>query len=181
MGTRLGWVVAVVLASSGVAHAGGKHQQWKAVKRLGVDIAVEVRSRGQAGIEECRVVHVDDKALTCEREKDPNADWGPSSGARLVFPRDAVEDVWVWQDVSDRRVLIAMGIGFGIGALLCSEGGPGPAFICAGIGALIGAAFASSGPPPRPWWYPGPPPPARPPEMVRQLVYQAPAGGVTAP
>lgn len=181
MGARLGWVVAVVLANVGVAHADGKHQQWKSVKRLGVGIGVEVQSRGHAGVEECRVVHVDDKAMTCEREKDPNADWDAGSGARLIFPRDAVEGVWVWQDVSERRLLIAMGIGLGIGALLCSEGGPGPAFICAGIGALIGAAFAASGPPPRPWWYPGPSPPARPSEMARKLVYQAPADGAATP
>ena len=79
----------------------------------------------------------------------------------------------------DRRLLIAMGVGFGIGALLCSEGGPAAAFICAGIGALIGVAVASGGPPPRPWWYPAPPPPMRPREMVRKLVYQAPAGAVS--
>jgi hypothetical protein len=182
MGRRVGWALVVVMAGGGVAQASGRHEQWKSVKRLGVGVAVEVRSEGQAGVEECRVVRVDDVALTCDREKDPDVDWDAGSGARLVFPRNAVEEVQVWTDASDRRVLIAMGIGFGIGALVCSEGGPGPAFICAGIGALIGASFAISGPPAGPWWYPpGPPRPAPQREMVWKLVYRAPAGGAVSP
>jgi hypothetical protein len=178
----MGWVLAIVMTGGGMAHASGKHEQWKSVKRLGVGMAVEVRSKGQAGAEQCRVVRVDDAALTCERQRDPDADWDAGSGARLVFPRDAVENVWVWQDTSDRRVLIAMGIGFGIGALLCSEGGPATAFICAGIGALIGACAALNREPTGPWWYPpGPPRPVRPREMERKLVYRAPVGGAAAP
>jgi hypothetical protein len=105
MGRFAGWVLAVVMAGCGVACASGRHEDWKAVKRLGVGLAVEVRSAGQAGLEECRVVRVDDTALTCERERDPNADWDAGSGARLVFPRSAVEGVWVWQDGSDQRIL----------------------------------------------------------------------------
>ncbi len=181
MGRQMAWVLAMALAGGGAAHASGRNEQWKAVKRLGVGVAVEVRSAGQAGAEECRVVRVDNAALTCEREKNPNADWDAGTGARLVFPRGAVEGVWVWQDASDRRILTAMGIGFGIGALLCSGLGPGPAFACAGIGALIGAGFAASGPPPRPWWTPPSSLPARPREMVRKLVYQAPAGAAVSP
>lgn len=177
-----GWVLAVVMASGGVAHAGEKHQQWKAVKRLGVGVAVEVKSQGQAGVEECRVVRVDDAALTCEREKDPNRDWDAGTGARLVFPRAAVEEVWVWQDASDRRILAGLGFGFMIGALLCAEGGPAVAFICAGIGALIGAAIADGVAPAGPFWYPpGVPRPRRPAEVVQKLVYQAPADGVAVP
>jgi hypothetical protein len=178
----VGWVLAAVLVCGGAAHASGSHQNWKAVKRLGVGIAVEVRSAGQAGVEECRVVRADDTALTCERERDPNADWDAGSGARLVFPRNAVEEVWVWTDASDRKVLLEMGIGFALGALLCSGGGPGPAFICAGIGALIGACAAVGGAPTGPWWSPPGIPrrmPAR--EMVRKLVYRMPAGAAVSP
>jgi hypothetical protein len=178
---RVGWVLAVVLAGGGVAQAGGRHQQWKAVKRLGVGVAVEVRSAGQAGAEECRVVRVDDTALTCERERDPNADWDAGSGARLVFPRSTVEGVWVWQDASDRRVLAGLGFGFAIGALVCAEGGPATAFICAGIGALMGAAIAL-GPPTGPRWYPpGVPRAVLRREMARKLIYQAPAGVTVSP
>jgi hypothetical protein len=189
MGRIAGWIL-VLVVGGGVAHAGGKHDQWKAVKRLGVGMAVEVRSVGQAGAEECRVVRVDDAALTCERERDASADmdegdWDRSDtggGARLVFPRDAVEGVWVWQDGSDRRMLIAMGIGFGIGALLCAEGGPAAAFICAGIGALIAAGVALDGGPAGPRWYPpGLPRRVRQREMVRQLVYRAPAAVTVSP
>jgi hypothetical protein len=182
MGWRIGWVLVVVLASGGVARASGRHQQWKAVKRLGVGVAVEVRAAGQAGVEECRVVRVDDTALTCEREKNPNADWDAGSGARLVFPRGSVQGVWMWQDDSDRRLLRGLGFGFAIGALVCAEGGPAAAFICAGIGALIGACAATSNAPTGPWWYPpGTPRPARRGEMVRKVIYQAPVGALSTP
>jgi hypothetical protein len=180
MGRFAGWVLAVVMAGCGVACASGRHEDWKAVKRLGVGLAVEVRSAGQAGLEECRVVRVDDTALTCERERDPNADWDAGSGARLVFPRSAVEGVWVWQDGSDQRILAGLGFGFMIGALVCAEGGPAMAFICAGVGALIGAAIATGGAPTGPRWYPpGVPRPVLQREMVRKLVYQPAAGAVS--
>jgi hypothetical protein len=181
MGRLITWLLMIAI-TGGSAHAGGRHEQWKAVKRLGVGVAIEVQSAGQAGVEECRVVRVDDTALTCQRETDPNVDWNAGSGARLVFPRNAVEGVWVWQDTSDRRVLIAMGVGFGIGALVCSGGGPATAFICAGIGALIGAGFALDALPTGPRWYPpGVPRPVRRREMVQKLVYRAPAGEVVSP
>jgi hypothetical protein len=180
MGRFAGWVLVAVMTGGGAAQASGRHEQWKAVKRLGVGVAVEVRSAGQAGLEECRVVRVDDTALTCEREKDPNADWDAGSGARLVFPRGAVEGVWVWQDGSDQRILAGLGFGFMIGALVCAEGGPAMAFICAGVGALIGAGIATGGAPAGPRWYPpGVPWPRRQPEMVRKLVYQKAAGEVS--
>jgi hypothetical protein len=178
----VGWMLAVMLAGGGMAQASGRHEQWKAVKRLGVGVAVEVQSEGQAGVEECRVVRVDDTALACEREKNPDVDWNAGSGARLVFPRASVQEVWFWQDASDRRLLRGLGFGFAIGALVGAGGGPATAFICAGIGALIGAAAATSAEPTGQRWYPpGVPRPVLRGEMVRKLIYQAPAGGAVSP
>jgi len=183
MGRLTGWVLVlvlvlvVVLAGGGVAHASDRHAQWKRVKRLGMGVAIEVQAIGQAGVEECRLVWVDDAALTCDRDPDPNVDWGPGANARVVFPRSAVEAVWRWSDAEDRRVLIAAGVGFAIGALVCSEGGPAMAFICAGIGAVIGADASIGSPRAGPGWYPpGTPRPVPQREMVRKLVYRAPAG-----
>ena len=175
-------VLAVTLAGGGMAQASARHEQWKAVKRLGVGVAVEIQSDGQAGGEQCRVVRVDDTALTCEREKNPDVDWNAGSGARLVFPRSAVKGVWIWEDASDRRLLRGLGFGFAIGALVGAAGGPAAAFICAGIGSLIGAAAATSAEPTGPWWVPpGTPRTRRPGEMVRKLVYRAAAGGAVSP
>jgi hypothetical protein len=151
--------VAAGMLAGGVAHASGRHEQWKAVKRLAAGVPVEVEVE-QGRPEQCEVVSADDAALTCRRVANPDADWKEGDGARLVFPRGAVRAVWVWQDVSDRRILIKMAVGFGIGALVCSEAGPGPAFICAGIGALIGACATAPEPPRYPM--PGMPVPSYP-------------------
>jgi hypothetical protein len=128
----------VLLASTSAAHAGGRHENWKAVERLAQDKPLLVQVRGQAGADACRIVSADDTTLTCVRERDPNVDWDAGSGARLVFPRTAVRNLWLMEeDDGLGHLWIHMGIGFAIGALVCSGMGPGPAFICAGIGALI--------------------------------------------
>jgi hypothetical protein len=127
--------------------------------------------------EQCRLVAVDDATLTCEREADPNRDWAPGENARIVVPRDAVRAVWVWDDVSSDRVLVRMGIGFVIGAVVCAELGPATAFVCAGVGALIGlsAAAMADTEPRYPW--PGMPRGQRAPreDWRLKLVYRAPA------
>jgi hypothetical protein len=164
------------LALSGAAHAAARHENWKRVKGLAPGKAIKVELRRGAP-EQCRLVAVDDAALTCEREADPDASWSRGDNARIVMPRDAVRAVWVWDDVSDRRVLVRLGVGFVVGALVCSRLGPAVAFTCAGIGALIGlAAPAMAQPAPLP--FPGAPRPSNPPpqpEWRLKLVYRAPA------
>ena len=170
--------LALLLASTSVAHAGGRHENWKAVERLAQDKPVLVQVRGQAGVDACRIVSADDSTLTCERERDPNADWDAGSGARLVFPRTAVRNVWLMEeDDGLGRLWIHMGIGFAIGALVCSGLGPGPAFICAGIGALIAVDVAVG----RPSAYPGMPRSPRAPAWKRRLIYQAPPLAAATP
>lgn len=159
------------------AQASGRHQHWKQVESLAPGKAIKIEIDRQPA-EQCLVIAVDDATLTCEREANPDADWTPGENARIVVPRDSVRAVWVWDDVSGDRVLKRTGIGFAIGALACSQLGPAPAFICAGIGALIGlAASATTETAPRyPW--PGMSPPAqREPRGNWQLklVYRAPA------
>jgi hypothetical protein len=166
----------LLLASTGVAHA-GRHENWKAVKRLARDKPVLVQVQGQAEIDACRIVSADDSTLTCVREKDPNADWDAASGARLVFPRTAVRDLWLMEEEDPLEHLwVAIAAGFGVGALLCSNLGPA-LFVCAGIGALIAAGVAL-GPPSA---YPGMPRPPRPPVWTRRLVYRAPPLSPAAP
>ena len=57
-------VVNLLATCSGVAHASGKHESWKAVEKLGHGVPVEVQLRGEAGTDICRVVSADDNALT---------------------------------------------------------------------------------------------------------------------
>lgn len=177
-----GWILALVMAGGGVAHAGLRHESWKAVERLATGVPVVVEQQ-QGPPENCRVVTVDDAALTCERDPDPNADWGPGAKARVVFPRDAVRTVWVWEPVPDRHIglWIAGAIGFALGGAGCAAGGPGPIVACGAIGALLAVAIvaaAEAGPMPYPrvWWpMPAPSPPSYPKrqrELRRKLVYQ---------
>lgn len=178
-GRIAGWVMAAfvpAMLATVTAHAAGRHESWRRVEDLAAGKLIVVESNGQVA-EECRVISADNASLTCVRDPDPDVNWGPGDDARVVFPRTAVQSVWVWQDVSDRRVLIRMGIGFAIGALICSRLGPAAAFICAGIGASIAAlapAMAESAPR---YPFPGLPTPSypvRPPDLRRELVYRAP-------
>jgi hypothetical protein len=143
-----GWAWMIWLGGCGVAFAGGRHEHWKAVKELAPGKLVEVQREGQAGPDACRVVSADDSALTCEVEEDPDSDWDSLAGARLVFPRSAVRNVWLLEpETVERRIWIGMGVGFALGAAFCARGGPGPLFACAGIGALIGALVGANGAP----------------------------------
>jgi hypothetical protein len=129
-------------------------------------------------------VRVDDASLTCERDPDPNVDWGPGAKARVVFPRAAVRAVWVWEPVPERHIglWIASVVGFALGGVVCSVGGPGPIVACGALGALFAVAIiesAEAGPRYPGVWFPWPAPmppiyPARPREMRQKLVYRAP-------
>jgi len=94
---HVGSCLVLVLALTGLAHGAGRHERWKTVEQLAQGKPVEVQLRGLAGVEGCRLVSVDDSALTCVREQDPDANWDAASGARLVFPRAAVADVWLME------------------------------------------------------------------------------------
>ena len=163
-----GCLLLVIL--SAVAHA-RTHTDWKHVAELAPGALVAVESFGKAGPETCRVLGVSDTTLTCAHDLDPNRDWTPEEQARIVYPRTAVKEVWIWSDHSDRRVLVSMAIGFAIGALSCSGIGPGAAFVCAGIGAFIGALCALPGL--------SEPSPPRVPRWELKLWYRAPANAGT--
>jgi hypothetical protein len=175
---RAGSCLLAVLAFTGLAFGDGKHERWSAVQQLALGKYVEVKVRGQAGPDGCRLISVSDSTLICIRAWDPEADWDGASGIRLVFPRSAVESVSVLVDAGpERRFWAGAGIGFAIGAALCGRLGPGPLFICGGVGALIGAGFALS-PPPSPYGWPRPEPR---PTWRQRLVYRAPLGIAAGP
>ena len=166
---------ALALATTGNALA-ARHEDWKRVERLAPGAQVDVELNGQPP-EICRVIAADDASLTCAREADPNTDWRPGDNARVVLPRATVWAIWVWEDVSYRRLLMRLGIGFAVGAVFCSELGSGPAFVCGGLGALFALDFpALDGP--RPIWgmrgLPQPIPPRRARDIRRRLLYDAP-------
>jgi len=130
---------------------------------------------GQAGPDRCRVESASETALTCIAQ-------GLEQGKRLVYPREAVREVQVWEEAPNRHIAIwiGLGVGFALGGAACAVGGPGPFFACAAIGAAIGAGVAASADGPIPFgvWWPGPPPP-RAPRMRWGLVYRAPVAAAT--
>ena len=162
----LGLILVSLVSANGIAHAAnGKHGSWNSVERLGAGVAVEVQSEGQAGVEDCRVARVDDTALTCEREKNPDADWDVGSGARLVFPRSAVRDVWVWEVAPNRHIgqWILLGV-LGVGVALLVEGN---IVYIAVYGVFLGTAeIMQMGP------FRTPPRSPAPKRMRRRLVYR---------
>ena len=185
MGRFAGWLLVVVMAGGGVAQASGRHEKWRAVEDLAPGVPVAV-AQEHGPTEDCRVVAVDDAALTCERDPDPNVDWGPGAKARVVFPRATVRAVWVWEPVPERHIglWIAGAVGFALGGAVCSVAGPGAIVGCGALGALLAVAFVeaavTAGPRPYPGvWMPFPPTP-RPPSYPRQrewrrkLWYRAP-------
>jgi len=160
-------ILMLILTCSGVAHAGGRHERWSAVKKLAPGVPVEVERQGQAGVEDCLMVSADDASLTCRRDPDPNTDWGPGSNARVVFPRDAVREVWVIEPGEGGRHIggwIAAGVSVGLVAAASVGGGVIGGVIVGGM--VIGAwSIWNENPIP----YRGP----RQPRWHRQLVYRS--------
>jgi hypothetical protein len=153
----------MLLACSSVAHAHGRHQDWKAVERLGQGVPVEVKLEGDAQINACRVISADDSSLTCVREKDPDADWDAASGARLVFPRAAVQDIW-FLDTGSRHLALWITIGVAV-AIVIAASAEGNVVGGLYFGALIlgGVGFWSTEAVPFPR--------SQPPPLRRRLVY----------
>ena len=170
------WVL--LLAMGGVAHASGKHERWEALEGLDPYALVQVRQTGWAGPDRCRVESVTEAALTCIAE-------GAEQGKRLVYPREAVREVEVWEEAPNRHIgiWIGLGIGFALGGTVCAAGGPGPFFACAALGAAIGVGVAASadGPVPFGVWWPAPPPPPKRHRMRWGVVYRAPARAAATP
>lgn len=168
----------LLLMTCAVAHASGRHENWDAVRKLLSGTLVLVQAGAQLAPEFCDVVQVDDAFLTCDRVKDPNANWTPASGARLMFPRSGVKNVWVWQ--ADDRLSVGTWIAIGLSAALeigvSVTGGAVGAYVGALIVAAAWAAAETD-----PWRIYMPP---KPPKMRRRLVYRAPqlpAGSVATP
>jgi len=132
------WVLVVLFGVCGVAQgkqAASKLQRWSTIEALPQDTLIEVLTEHQAGPESCRISSVDDNSLTCLPE-------GMESEARLIFPRSAVLDVWVVEQVHDGNIWIIAVVGFALGAMACGSIGPAAVFICGGIGALMAVSLA---------------------------------------
>jgi hypothetical protein len=163
MGKLLGWAFMVVMACSGVAYAGGGHERWESVEGLAPDARIEVLPQNQAGPDACRLVSVDDGALTCIA----------GNNARLVYPRGAVRDVWVIEQAPERHIgrWIAVGAGAGLVALASAKNGVAGGVVMGGIVILVAAVSLNT---PRMAGYPYPgvrsPPQQR---MRRRLVYRS--------
>jgi hypothetical protein len=160
------WTLVVLLAACGVAHGAdgkkhsGKLSQWSSVEALPQDTLIEVGRKGWAGVDECRVESADDSALTCVAER-------PEGDARLVFPRDTLQDVWVIEPARNLHIGRWIMVGMGIAAVVAvgvGSGVVGLAFfgpIVVGIEISYFEDFVWRQPP-------------EPPRMRRRLVYAAP-------
>jgi hypothetical protein len=158
----VGWVLMVICAVCGVAHAdggkaSGKTARWEAVEDLLQGALVEVGREGWAGVDVCRVEKADDNELTCVAER-------PEGDARLVFPRDSVKDVWVIERAKNlhigRWIMVGMGVALvvaaGVGSGVFGLAFVGP--IVVGIEISYFEDFVWRQPP-------------QPPRMRRRLVY----------
>jgi uncharacterized protein YcfJ len=177
MRSVLGVALLLLTVCGGVAY-GARTQEsldrWDAVESLMPGAEINVLSGNQAGPDVCVVSSVDENALTCLAEN-------PAADTRLVFPRGAVRDVWVFEQGRERHIgaWIGVGIGFVVGGALCVEGGPGAFFVCGSLGAGFMGGLITEQLRPGPFGYPGPMRPPRPPRWRRRLVYRAPLSAVS--
>jgi hypothetical protein len=170
------WVL--LMAFSGVAHASGGHEKWDSVEKLAVGTQVLVQAGAQRMAEFCEIVQVDDAFLTCDRVKDPDTNWTLASGARLMFARSGVKNVWAWEpanrwDAMAWTKLIVGGAAVGLG-IACIAVNP----LCVVPVAVVAGVTISES------LYPTLPQRPRPRNMRRRLVYRAPqipAGSLRTP
>jgi hypothetical protein len=165
MRRRMIWMLIVVFMCGGIAHAGPAKKaphSWDAVTALQPGVEISVLPGNQAGPDRCLMSSADDATLTCLAE-DSSAD------VRLVFPRSAVREVWVyeldhgWGKLTwVKAVLVGAGLTL---AGLCIAANP-LCLLPAGVVALVIAEGPRAGP------YPMPMRPPAPPRLRRRLVYQ---------
>ena len=166
-----GWALLLLMLQCGVACAKPPVNRWDAVEGLKPGDEINVLSGNEAGPELCEVLAADENGLTCLAE---------NSDVRLVFPQNAVRDVWVFEQQRDRHIgmWIGVGLGFVLGGVMCVGGGPGAFFVCGALGAGFFGAMMTE-PMPWQWGYPGPIRPSPLPRWHRRLVYRAPVGLAT--
>jgi hypothetical protein len=127
---------------------------------------INVTSGRRVAPDLCLVSTVDENALTCVDE---------NSNVRMIFPRNAVQNVWVFEKAPNRHVglWIAVAISAGLEIASCVFEGPGG---CAFTGFMFFLAWVSAADaPPYPIWLPNSP---RPERWRRRLVYQMPVSAV---
>lgn len=175
MGKFAGWVLLLLITGTGVAAAANKkHEDWAAVQKIAPGTELLVQSQNQRWPDRCRLVSVDNEAVTCERMKDPDADWRGIGDGRLVFPRSVVDHVWVWERAPNRHIGLWIGIAVTAAAEIAALVAGGPAGgLVVGLFLLAGWSAAAVGP--YPLFYPPYPVPPSPPRMRRRLIYQVPA------
>jgi hypothetical protein len=169
-----GWALTIWLGGCGAAFASGRHEHWKAVKDLAPGKFVEVQREGQAGLEACRVLSANDSALTCTVEEDPNTNWDSLAGARLVFPRGAVRNVWLVEQESEWHLgrWILIGVEVALLVTACVAGGIEGGLFVGLLELGADAAMVTNPMPPRM---------RRPPGLERRLIYHAPAAVPASP
>jgi hypothetical protein len=159
------WMLVIVLACGGVAHADRAKKaldNWDAVTALRPGTEISVLPGNQAGPDRCLMSSADDTSLTCLAENS-------AADVRLIFPRNAVREVRVyeldhgWGPLTwVKAVLVGGGLTL---AGLCIAANP----LCVlpvGVVALVIAEGPQSGPYPMPMR-----PPARP-RLRWRLVYR---------
>lgn len=131
-----------------ITHAQAQTRQWKHTAALPPGTPLQLHIRDNPYPVNCDLVWIDLNALACETY-DFN---GPPH--RVVYPATSIAAVkrrhprslptYPSDDNHDRALLIAMGVGALIGGVGGSQNSVGGGFACAGIGALVGAAFAGT-------------------------------------
>ena len=155
---RWAWMLAFLVAVCGVAHAKPYLDRWDAVQALPAGAEINVLADDSAVPDLCHVSKVAADTLTCLAE-DARAD------VRLVYPRSAVREVWVfgpahgwntWTWIKAGLVAAVVGL-----AAFCVVANP-LCLLLFGAGAM---AILSQSP------FPTPPP--RSPRWRRHLLYRA--------
>jgi hypothetical protein len=160
------WILIAVIAMCGVAHGAdgkkksGKRAEWGEVQALRVGEPAEVSRVGQAGVDACYVESADDSALICVGKRG-------GVDARLVFPRGAVQKVWVIELA--RNLHIGRWIMVGAGIALVVAAGVGSGVVGLAITGLIVCGIEISYFEEFEWRRP-----PQPPRMRRRLVYSVP-------
>jgi hypothetical protein len=164
MGRVAGWTLAILLGTGcGAANARDRQHRWDALQGLAPGTRLEVQTVGQAGLDACRLIAVDDAVLTCQR--DALSNWGRYRPAtRMAFPRSAVRDVWAVEPEHEHHFgrWIRIGIETGLFLTACVGDGVIGGLLIGGIVLAVESGIAKN------------PLPPRPPRLHRRLIFHAP-------